>query len=146
MFNKIMVCIDGSDHSIRAIHTAAEIAAKFGAEAVAANVLEEAAEIAPYVMAMEAAPDMTALFEQAELEQSNELKCAETLFAKAGVACKPLAIKGNVVESILKAAEDEHADLIVIGSRGLGGFKRLLLGSTSDAVSHHAHCPVLIVR
>jgi nucleotide-binding universal stress UspA family protein len=43
-------------------------------------------------------------------------------------------------------AEEEGADLIVMGSRGLGGIRRALMGSVSDSEVHHAHCPVLVVR
>ena len=49
-------------------------------------------------------------------------------------------------EEILRAAADEKADLIVLGSRGLSQVKAFLLGSVSDKVSHHAKCPILIVR
>ena len=54
--------------------------------------------------------------------------------------------KGIPAEEILRVAEEEGVDLIVIGSRGLSGVKAFLLGSVSDKVSHHAKCPVLIVR
>ena len=47
---------------------------------------------------------------------------------------------------IVALAEELQADLIVIGSRGLGGVRRALMGSVSDSVVRHAHCPVLVVR
>lgn len=49
-------------------------------------------------------------------------------------------------EAIVHLAEDIGADLIVIGSRGLGGLRRALLGNVADSVVRHAHCPVLVVR
>jgi nucleotide-binding universal stress UspA family protein len=53
---------------------------------------------------------------------------------------------GDPDKEIVKFAEDAHADLIVLGSRGLGRLRRALLGSVSDSVVRHAHCPVLVVR
>jgi nucleotide-binding universal stress UspA family protein len=49
-------------------------------------------------------------------------------------------------EGILAVGEDVGAGLIVLGSRGFGGVKRALMGSVSDSVVRHAHCPVLVVR
>ena len=49
-------------------------------------------------------------------------------------------------QQIVKVAEDVGAGLIVMGSRGLGGVRRVLMGSVSDLVVRHAHCPVLVVR
>jgi nucleotide-binding universal stress UspA family protein len=60
------------------------------------------------------------------------------------VECEAVVLEGQPAEALLGASED--ADLIVVGSRGLGGFKRLVLGSISDQVVHHAHCPVLVVH
>jgi nucleotide-binding universal stress UspA family protein len=60
------------------------------------------------------------------------------------VECEAAVLEGQPAEALLGAAED--ADLIVVGSRGLGGFKRLMLGSVSDQVVHHAPCPVLVVH
>jgi nucleotide-binding universal stress UspA family protein len=53
---------------------------------------------------------------------------------------------GQVDLEIVALAEELQADLIVMGSRGLGGVRRALMGSVSDSVVRHAHCPVLVVR
>ncbi|MEM0075784.1 MAG: universal stress protein, partial [Conexivisphaerales archaeon] len=52
----------------------------------------------------------------------------------------------SVVMGIVEYSEREHVDLIVVGTRGLGGFKRLILGSVASGVVHYAHCSVLVVR
>jgi nucleotide-binding universal stress UspA family protein len=54
----------------------------------------------------------------------------------------PLSVTGSVVQY----AERENIDLIVVGTRGRSGFKRLLLGSTASGIVTHAHCPVMVVR
>jgi nucleotide-binding universal stress UspA family protein len=58
--------------------------------------------------------------------------------------CTAEVLNGQPAEELLQSSAD--ADLVVIGSRGLGGFKRLMLGSVSDQVVHHATCPVLVVH
>lgn len=68
--------------------------------------------------------------------------------AKRSIKAKPELAEGvsSVVETIVDHATKDKVDLIVIGSRGLGGFKKLLLGSVSSGVVTHASCPVLVVR
>ena len=58
--------------------------------------------------------------------------------------CEVEVLEGQPAEELLRRSTE--ADLIVVGSRGLGGFKRLVLGSVSDQVVHHATCPVLVVH
>ena len=53
---------------------------------------------------------------------------------------------GRPGEAIVQMAQDEKADFIVMGTRGMGKIRRTILGSVSDFVLHHAHCPVTIVR
>jgi len=65
---------------------------------------------------------------------------------EAGVPYEILTEVGHPAEVIVRIAEDDGYDLIVLGSRGMTAFKSFLLGSVSDKVSHHAHCPVLIVK
>jgi nucleotide-binding universal stress UspA family protein len=67
--------------------------------------------------------------------------------ARNGVKAKGEVIEGiSVVEAIVTYASSEKFDVIVIGTRGNTGFRRLLVGSVSSGVLNHAHCPVLLVR
>ena len=87
------------------------------------------------------------LYEQIE-EVSRELLRKESWRVKAagGTVAGTHLRMGQVALEIVALAEELQADLIVMGSRGLGGVRRALMGSVSDSVVRHAHCPVLVVR
>lgn len=149
MLTRILLCVDGSQHSVRASRAAAEIARRFDAEVTLLSVFSRAI---PYVpvgsdggMAFaytetDADPEIAARFhEDAQRE-------AARVLSEQHVSFQTLSEVGQPVDSITQVAESVRADLIVLGSRGLGGFTRLLLGSVSDGVLHHAPCAVLIVR
>ena len=87
------------------------------------------------------------LYEQIE-EQSRVLLRKQSWRVKAagGTVAGAHLKMGAVDLEIVALAEELGADLIVMGSRGLGGVRRALMGSVSDSVVRHAHCPVLVVR
>jgi nucleotide-binding universal stress UspA family protein len=87
------------------------------------------------------------LYEQIE-EVSRELLRKQSWRVKVagGTVAGAHLRMGAVDLEIVALAEELGADLIVIGSRGLGGVRRALMGSVSDSVVRHAHCPVLVVR
>jgi nucleotide-binding universal stress UspA family protein len=87
------------------------------------------------------------LYEQIE-EMSRELLRKQSWRVKAagGTVAGTHLKMGEVDLEIVALAEELGADLIVMGSRGLGGVRRALMGSVSDSVVRHAHCPVLVVR
>jgi nucleotide-binding universal stress UspA family protein len=87
------------------------------------------------------------LYEQIE-EMSRERLRKQTWRVKVagGTVAGAHLRMGQVDLEILALAEELGADLIVMGSRGLGGVRRALMGSVSDSVVRHAHCPVLVVR
>lgn len=74
------------------------------------------------------------------------INSAEAVLASAGLKATATALSGNPKEVILEEAKKWNADLIVVGSHGWSGFKRLLLGSVSEAVAMKAHCSVVVVR
>ena len=87
------------------------------------------------------------LYEQIE-EESRELLRKQSLRVKAagGTVAGAHLRMGQVALEIVALAEELGAGLMVMGSRGLGGVRRALMGSVSDSVVRHAHCPVLVVR
>jgi nucleotide-binding universal stress UspA family protein len=70
----------------------------------------------------------------------------EKIRSDGGVVAGEHIVEGRVAPEIVGLAEEIGAGLIVLGSRGLGGIRRALMGSVSDSVVRHAHCPVMVVR
>jgi nucleotide-binding universal stress UspA family protein len=81
-----------------------------------------------------------------ERERDRQLAVAEEALAARGISAELAPRAGDPATAILDAAEKESADLIVMGTRGLGTAERWLIGSVSDKVLHHAHCSVLVAR
>ena len=137
----IIVGIDGSGHSQRALEWAMKEAA---IRHVPLTVLTVHEAIRGYHSGVTVYPD-----DPARTEQARQAAQAETDKVLAGLdgprpdSVTVKAIHGFPVEELIKASRD--ADMVVLGSRGAGGFTRLLIGSTAGQVSQHAHCPVLIV-
>ena len=143
MFKKILVGSDGSDNAIRGAHVAAELAKKFDSELTVLHVYE----FPPALMAVEpwvADPSMFAP-PQPEVQNSVARRTGRAI-EEHGVKYEDRHEIGHAAQELVRVAETGKYDLIVIGSRGLGGFQRLMLGSVSDQVLHHSHCPVLVVK
>jgi nucleotide-binding universal stress UspA family protein len=86
--------------------------------------------------------------EVSELERSGVKATAgvKSMCDGAGVPAREMIVKGSPVDVILKVARAERADCIVMGTVGMSAVERALMGSVSSKVSHHATCPVLLVR
>jgi len=137
MFSKILVPIDGSPHADRAIRYAADLSRRYGSKLILLHIVP----IRVYAFAEVGVVPSEDVGEGEEI-----LKRGVELVRSLGLEADTRLGRGIPAEEILKVAEEEKADLIAIGSRGLSGVKAFLLGSVSDKVSHHAKCPVLIVR
>lgn len=88
----------------------------------------------------------TAIVRELETEGKTILTQGEERVKAQGLPVEARLRQGVPAEELLRAATDEKADLMVLGSRGLSQVRAFLLGSVSDKVSHHAKCPTLIVR
>jgi nucleotide-binding universal stress UspA family protein len=74
------------------------------------------------------------------------LRQAADRLEEAGVKAETYAREGDPADAILDVAEEQNADLIIVGNKGMTGAKRFLLGSVPNKVSHHAPCSVMIIR
>lgn len=133
---KIVVAYDGSEQARRAL----ERVSWFGG---GANVLVMAA-VPPPPQATRLGPTDPSPPEVEEKERW--LADAQAFLAAKGIEAKTLAMIGEPPDAIIDVADQEKADLIVMGTHGWSLAKRLLLGSVSTSVLHHAHCDVLVVR
>ena len=137
---KILVATDGSEQAARATRTAAELAGRLGAELHVIHVRE---------VPVASHPEMrghTALYERTEQGARELLEEEEERIRASGATVARSHFRmGRPDVEILALAEETGAGMVVVGSRGLGGVKRALMGSVSDSVVH-AHCPVLVVR
>ncbi len=142
MFHRVLVATGGSPWSDNAVKYAITMARDYGLELVIVHVLTETP---PYFIA-EAGTSLDSLLEGSEEAGRRIIDEAAEWAAEAGIACETELIWGRVPEVICRVAQERDCDLIVVGSRGLTGFKRLMLGSISNAVASKALCPVLVVK
>lgn len=149
-FRRIVLAVDGSAPSERAVEVCADLAASLGAEVTVIHVMVDPVMVVPPVApteAMVAPPLLTdAALREAEAAGQEILARALAALRAKGVAATPRQARGPVGQRVVEAAKEIRADLIVLGSRGHGRLEELLLGSVSDAVARHAPCSVLIVR
>lgn len=142
---KVLLAADGSEESRLACEAAAELSAKTGAEVHIAHVLPSPERM--YGPHFYSADVKSSLIERVEREAREFLdRQAGEISSAGGKVGGTHVLVGNAPAEIVKLAEQLHAGLTVLGSRGLGGVRRALMGSVSNSVVCHAHNPVLIVR
>lgn len=135
----ILLAIDGSPASEGASEEAIDLAVQVQARLLVISVL--AASSRP----SEAAPGAGSLPDSRDSLTTKAQSIVQRAKA-AGANATFLVWEGEPGEAIVAAAESENADMIVVGSHGRSGVSRFLIGSVSDYVVRHAHCPVMVVR
>jgi nucleotide-binding universal stress UspA family protein len=140
--SRIVVGVDGSPPSRAAFRWAVRQAEFTGATIQAVTAWQYPVATGGYAWAPVAVLDSTDLQEAAEKVLADEL--GEVVGARTDVRVRSEAIEGNPAQVLLEASAG--ADLLVVGSRGHGGFASALLGSVSQHCVHHAKCPVVIVH
>lgn len=145
MFTKILVPVDGSEGSWRALAAAVELGEKFASELLVVNVIQPYNNAALLAIPLDHA---TVTQGNSELEKIGDkvLEMAEEKLAAYPHKTEFSLEVGHPSERIIALAKKSAADAIVIGSRGLSGIAEFFLGSVSSKVSQYATVPVLIVK
>ena len=138
---RVLVPVDGSSGSERGLAYADLIARLTGAEIIVVVAFDP-----PFAIRRRGILQTEHL--QVEMEHDARELAAEAaeLLVERGRTARAVIVRGDPAEGILQIAESEHADVIVMGRRGLGRLRGVLLGSVSERVSRHAECPVLLAN
>jgi nucleotide-binding universal stress UspA family protein len=141
MLSKILVPVDGSENSLRALDHAIYLAKKTGADITAMNVTENPPTV--YVESQKLLNELLANF---RAESAKVLDMCKQIAEKSDVKIDTVIGEGDAASNIVGYAQKQGFDTIIIGRRGLGRFKEMVLGSVSNKVLHHAKCSVMIVK
>jgi len=142
---KILLATDGSEEARQAAQAAAELSKDTGSEVHVAYVLPSPRELRGHHVYSEEV--MKSVLEQAEGEANSFLEeQAKQVRESGGKVAETHLEAGQPDKEIVRLSEDLGVGTIVIGSRGLGAVSRAVMGSVSESVTRHAHCPVFVVR
>jgi len=145
LFRSIVVGTDGSETAKQAVREALELAKRMGATVELVSAYEPVPHARLRREAEQVPEDLQWMISPREDVDATLSSAAEEA-AAAGVEARTYARQGDPADAILDVAEEQGADLIVVGNKGMTGAKRFLLGSVPNKVSHHAPCSVLIIR
>lgn len=148
-FERILVAVDGSENSLRAADWAVDLAKREGSSLFVLNVIP-----APIYSTSasshpgSASPAMKEFFDKARTDAETVVQKVVTQAETQGIKTRGEIIENvpSIVESITDYADEWKVQVIVVGTRGVTGFRKLLLGSVSGALVAHAPCSVLVVR
>lgn len=139
-FSKVLVAVDGSEYSMNAAEYAISIAKEYGSQLIALHVITSDVS----TIASTFSPQMEEIKKNAQeffdkIRHKGESNWDIPLRTE-------LIASSSIVGGIIDFAEKENIDLIVVGTRGRSGLKRLLLGSVASGIVNYAHCPVMIAK
>jgi nucleotide-binding universal stress UspA family protein len=155
LFEKILVPLDGSDHSLRALELAIQIAKKFGGKITLIHVysvtvrpviMPEPTTLTPPGVPVMTPTEVSKVVEATRKAGTNILADGEQKVKAEKIQVETMLVEGQTVEEIARIAKEDKFGLIIMGARGISRIREILLGSVSDGVIRKAPCPVLVVK
>ena len=137
-FKKILVPVDGSKYSEKALQRAVEVAERFDSKIILIYVVEKSAPLNLL--------DRSEYLKIIRKFGKKTLDKAKSYLLEHEIRSESILKEGNIVNEIGKVAKKEKCSLIIVGNKGLGAITRLLLGSVSSKLAHTSRCSVLIVK
>lgn len=155
MFEKILVPLDGSEHSQRALETAIEIAKKFSSHMVLLHVysvtvtpviVPEPTTVTPAGVPVATSGEVAKMVDAARNVGREILGEGKRNVETEGIEVDTMLKEGNSVQEIVKLAREGQFSLVVVGARGIHRIREILMGSVSEGVAKNSPCPVLVVK
>jgi len=155
LFKNILVPLDGSEHSSRALETAIQITKKFDAKITLIHVysvtappviMPEPTTLTPSGVPIMTPAEVTKIVETAREVGRKILTNGKQKVASESIEVEAVLEEGNIVHEITKFAKETKSDLIITGVKGISKLKELLVGSVSEGIIKQAPCPVLTVK
>ena len=144
---KILIAVDGSEHANRAMEAAAKIARSSVSLEASLIHVRTGAILDPLFTNDYSMITVQKLDAEQEAQQTAVLNKASQFAKDQELPLgEPVRAYGNVAHEIVRAANERQADLIVMGTRGLGALSGMLLGSVAQRVLHESHVPVVLVK
>jgi nucleotide-binding universal stress UspA family protein len=141
LFAKLLVPVDGSENSLRALEEAIFLSKKIDAQITALHVMEKAPTV--YIHPQK---ELEELLKNYRKESERILEKCQQIGKNNRIELNMAVREGDVASKIIQYAEKGRFDMVVMGHRGSGKFKEMVLGSVSEKVLHRTECSVLIVR
>jgi nucleotide-binding universal stress UspA family protein len=141
----IVVGTDGSETAGRAVRAAGQLSLGTGGRVHIVSAYQQRA-VGRVGFVVSPASESSTWQAKLEKEVDTLLQDAASTLTAMGAKVECHACAGDAAEAILEIAEQQGADLIVVGDRGMRGAQRFLLGSVPGKISHHAPCSVMIIR
>lgn len=139
MYSKILAAVDGSDNSLRAVDHASAIAERFDATLVIVHAYPQTSDLRGY-------SDFAKLVAQRKKTGRAVIDRVTKKLGDTSFTVLEDLLEGPESDAILRVAESQAADLIVMGTRGLGTLRGMMVGSVSRKVLHFANCSVMVVK
>lgn len=139
MFKTIVIGLDGSERSLKALLYGQSLGDKYGATLILVHAYPHTSDLRDF-------EGYASLLAKRKNSGERVLDGGVELMAETTIVFEKDLLEGPAADALISVAEIRDADLIILGTRGLGAVKGLLFGSVASKVSHHAPCPVLLVR
>jgi nucleotide-binding universal stress UspA family protein len=139
MYKTIVSALDGSERSLKALKHACSLAAQYSAKLIVVHAYPHTSDLHDFAGYHKLLATRKNVGEQV-------LTLADQIIGKVGFDVEKELLEGPAAAAVLTVADTRSADLIVLGTRGMGALQGALFGSVATKVSHHANCPVLVIR
>lgn len=142
----ILVPVDFSANSLQAVDYAIKLGRRFDARILLVHVYHFPVELLTDWSAYGTLAGSGELLEALRKEREEQMTALARDKARAGLRIETRVLEGTPFNELIKAAREENADILIMGTRGLTGIKHILIGSTAEKVVRKAPCPVLVLK